>query len=174
VCCPPPSARVTHHGRVAAPLCPPLLHTPGFLLGTRQTLLETFDGGKTWAARSIDAANDEGFNYRFQSISFAGDEGWIVGKPAILLHTGDGGKSWERIPLSAKLPGAPIVITALPGEPGQAEMTTDQGAIYVTNNRAYTWSAAVTETVDATLNRTVSSGERACVSGCVHRAWTWC
>jgi photosystem II stability/assembly factor-like uncharacterized protein len=42
---------------------------------------------------------------RFQSISFAGDEGWIVGKPAILLHTGDGGKSWERIPLSAKLPG---------------------------------------------------------------------
>jgi len=42
---------------------------------------------------------------RFQSISFSGDEGWIVGKPAILLHTGDGGKSWERIPLSAKLPG---------------------------------------------------------------------
>lgn len=47
---------------------------------------------------------------RFQSISFSGDEGWIVGKPAILLHTGDGGKSWERIPLSAKLPG-----TRLPG-----------------------------------------------------------
>jgi photosystem II stability/assembly factor-like uncharacterized protein len=43
---------------------------------------------------------------RFQAISFNGDEGWIVGKPAILLHTGDGGKSWERIPLSAKLPGA--------------------------------------------------------------------
>lgn len=130
----------------------------GFLLGTRQTLLETFDGGRTWAPRDIEAARDEGFNYRFNSISFAGDEGWIVGKPAILLHTGDGGKSWERIPLSAKLPGTPIVITALPGEPGQAEMTTDQGAIYVTNNRAYTWAAAVTETVDATLNRTVSSG----------------
>jgi len=58
-------------------------------------------------------------------------------------------------------PGAPIVITALPGEPGQAEMITDQGAIYVTNNRAYTWSAAVMETVDATLNRTVSSGKQA-------------
>lgn len=43
--------------------------------------------------------------HRFQSISFNGDEGWIVGKPAILLHTSDGGKSWERIPLSAKLPG---------------------------------------------------------------------
>lgn len=130
----------------------------GFLLGTRQTLLETFDGGKTWAARSIEAAKDEGFNYRFNSISFEGDEGWIVGKPAILLHTTDGGKNWERIPLSAKLPGTPLLITALPGKAGQAEMTTDQGAIYVTDNAAYTWTAAVQETVDATLNRTVSSG----------------
>eukprot|EP00877_Chromochloris_zofingiensis_P006148 jgi/Chrzof1/1787/Cz10g21040.t1_HCF136[v5.2] len=130
----------------------------GFLLGTRQTLLETLDGGKTWQPREITAARDEGFNYRFNSISFSGNEGWIVGKPAILLHTSDGGKNWERIPLSNKLPGAPILITALPGDSGQAEMITDQGAIYVTNNTAYTWSAAVMETVDATLNRTVSSG----------------
>lgn len=28
----------------------------GFLLGTRQTLLETTDGGKTWKARDIQAA----------------------------------------------------------------------------------------------------------------------
>jgi len=130
----------------------------GFLLGSRQTLLETLDGGNTWEPRDIEAAKDEGFNYRFNSISFNGSEGWIVGKPGILLHTTDGGKSWERIPLSAKLPGAPIMITALPGEQGQAEMITDAGAIYVTNNKAYTWSAAVFETVDATLNRTVSSG----------------
>lgn len=34
-----------------------------------------------------------------------------------------------------------------------------QGAVYVTDNGAYTWSAAVQETVDATLNRTVSSGK---------------
>lgn len=129
----------------------------GFLLGTRQTLLETNDGGKTWEKRSIDSARDEGFNYRFNSISFSGQEGWIVGKPAILLHTTDGGANWERIPLSSKLPGAPVRITALPGK-GQAEMITDQGAIYVTDNTAYTWTAAVQETVDATLNRTVSSG----------------
>ena len=32
---------------------------PGFLLGTRQTLLETFDGGKTWEQRNIEAAKDE-------------------------------------------------------------------------------------------------------------------
>lgn len=33
-------------------------------MGTRQTLLETFDGGKTWQPRDIEAAKDEGFNYR--------------------------------------------------------------------------------------------------------------
>jgi len=80
----------------------------GFLLGTRQTLLETKDGGKTWEPRNIEAAKDEGFNYRFNSISFNGAEGWIVGKPAILLHTTDGGTNWERVPLSAKLPGARV------------------------------------------------------------------
>jgi photosystem II stability/assembly factor-like uncharacterized protein len=37
-------------------------------------------------------------------------------------------------------------------------MCTESGAIYVTSNSAYTWKAAVQETVDATLNRTVSSG----------------
>lgn len=63
---------------------------PGFLLGSRQTLLETFDGGKTWTARDVAAAKDEGFNYRFSGVSFNGDEGWIIGKPAILLHTTDG------------------------------------------------------------------------------------
>ena len=165
--------------------------------------------------------------HRFTSISFSGSEGWIVGKPAILLHTTDGGANWERIPLSAKLPGNPVLVKAISGKSGQAEMTTDQvcqlpalyrrqrhcsrihmhyqttwcccmhtilkaacmiqtvhgqkdlalayfgmrmplpetwlgctwqGAVYVTDNGAYTWTAAVQETVDATLNRTVSSG----------------
>lgn len=77
----------------------------GFLLGTRQTILETKNGGNTWFPRSIPSAEDEDFNYRFNSVSFMGKEGWIIGKPAILLHTSDAGDSWERIPLSAQLPG---------------------------------------------------------------------
>ncbi|CAD5168683.1 unnamed protein product [Musa acuminata subsp. malaccensis] len=128
----------------------------GFLLGTRQTILETKDGGNTWVPRSISSAEDEDFNYRFNSISFKGKEGWIVGKPAILLYTSDAGESWERIPLSAELPGDMVYIKAT-GEKS-AEMVTDQGAIYVTSNRGYNWKAAVQETVSATLNRTVSSG----------------
>ncbi|XP_059656453.1 photosystem II stability/assembly factor HCF136, chloroplastic [Cornus florida] len=128
----------------------------GFLLGTRQTILETKDGGNTWAPRSIPSAEDEDFNYRFNSISFRGKEGWIVGKPSILLYTDDAGESWGRIPLSSQLPGDIVYIKAT-GEKS-AEMVTDEGAIYVTSNRGYNWRAAVQETVSATLNRTVSSG----------------
>ncbi|PIA64195.1 hypothetical protein AQUCO_00201461v1 [Aquilegia coerulea] len=128
----------------------------GFLLGTRQTLLETKDGGNTWVPRSIPAAEDEDFNYRFNSISFKEKEGWIVGKPSILLYTSDSGDSWERIPLSAQLPGDIVYIKATDDK--SAEMVTDEGAIYVTSNRGYNWRAAVQETVSATLNRTVSSG----------------
>eukprot|EP00899_Mesostigma_viride_P010125 jgi/Mesvir1/19113/Mv12856-RA.2 len=148
-------------------LCPRprLLPSTGFIVGTRQTLLETVDGGLTWEVRNIsgqaqsDDDDDEGggINYRYNSISFSGKEGWIVGKPAILFHTVDEGKTWERIPLSAKLPGNPVTVYAL-NDKGGAEMTTDQGALYVTSNAAYTWKAAVEETVSATLNRTVSSG----------------
>lgn len=82
-----------------------LVGLAGFLLGTRQTILETKDGGTTWAPRSIPSAEDEDFNYRFNSISFKGKEGWIIGKPAILLYTADSGDTWKRIPLSSQLPG---------------------------------------------------------------------
>ncbi len=113
-----------------------LVHAPaGFLLGSRETLLETKDGGRTWEPRTVAAARDEGFNYRFTSVSFAGDEGWIVGKPAILLHSGDGGANWDRVPLSAKLPGNPILVSALAGKPGQAEMVTDQARARVSSPR---------------------------------------
>jgi photosystem II stability/assembly factor-like uncharacterized protein len=129
----------------------------GFLLGTRQTILETTDGGKTWDFKSIPEGSDEDVNYRFNSISFSGKEGWIVGKPAILLHTTDGGENWERVGLSPRLPGAPVLITAT-GSSGQAELVTDEGAIYLTTNAARDWKAAVEETISGTLNRTVSSG----------------
>ena len=104
-----------------------------FLLGTRQTILETFDGGKTWDFKSVSNALDEDVNYRFNSVSFKGQEGWIVGKPAILLHTTDGGANWERVGLSPRLPGAPVLITATNSN-GQAEMVTDEGAIYLTTD----------------------------------------
>lgn len=129
----------------------------GWLVGSKGTFLETTDGGKSWNPRTFaNLDQDEELTYRFENISFFGNDGWVIGKPAILLHTKDGGKTWLRVPVSPKLPGEPILITAL--GPDTAEMTTSAGAIYVTNNGGRNWKAQVKETIDSTLNRTISSG----------------
>lgn len=59
----------------------------GFLTGTKQTLLETFDGGKTWEPRYIESVDEEGINYRYNAVSFNGSEGWLVGKPGVLSYS---------------------------------------------------------------------------------------
>lgn len=130
----------------------------GFVVGTKGLFLETKDGGRSWASKKftgLDADDDE-LNYRFTQVSFKDNEGWVVGKPSVLLHTKDGGQNWERIPLSPKLPGEPLTITALGN--GKAEMCTSQGAIYYTESSGRNWQAQVQETIEATLNRVSSSG----------------
>lgn len=119
----------------------------GWLVGSQSALLETMDGGKTWSPKSLDLDEQ---NYRFTSVSFAGDEGWVTGQPAILLHTVDGGQSWSRIPLSSKLPGTPNTVLAL--KPHSAEMTTDIGAIYRTTDGGKNWKALVEEAVGVVRN----------------------
>ncbi|APB34967.1 Ycf48-like protein [Gloeomargarita lithophora Alchichica-D10] len=116
----------------------------GWVVGTEATLLETQDGGKTWALRALDVG--EGL-YRLTAVSMRSGEGWVVGKPALLLHTTDGGQSWVRIPLDERLPGAPIAIAAL--GTGQAEMTTDLGAIYRTTDGGQSWQAQVQQALGA-------------------------
>ncbi|MCY7335955.1 MAG: photosynthesis system II assembly factor Ycf48 [Chamaesiphon sp.] len=121
----------------------------GWVVGSDAAILETNDGGKTWENRKLELDSDK---YRFTSISFAGDEGWIVGEPAILLHTKDTGKSWERIALSSKLPGIPATIKALGDK--SAEMTTDIGAIYATQDAGRNWKSLVSGAVG--VFRTIS------------------
>lgn len=129
----------------------------GWLVGSKGTFLETLDGGENWVPRTFANLDpDEELTYRFENVSFSGDDGWVIGKPAIMLHTKDGGKSWLRVPVSPKLPGEPISVTAL--GPDLAEMTTSSGAVYVTDNGGRNWKAQVKETIDSTLNRTISSG----------------
>jgi len=129
----------------------------GWLVGSKGTFLETLDSGETWVPRTFANLDpDEELTYRFENVSFSGNDGWVIGKPAIMLHTKDGGKSWLRVPVSPKLPGEPTLITAL--GPDRAEMTTSSGAVYETTNGGRNWKAQVKETIDSTLNRTISSG----------------
>lgn len=127
----------------------------GWLVGNRNGLLETRDGGDTWEKRQLELGSQ---TYTFTSIDFSGNEGWVTGEPSILLHTTDGGKSWENVPLSPQLPGTPFLITALGSK--SAEMATNIGAIYVTKDGGRNWKGLVEGAVGVVRNMNRSQDGR--------------
>ncbi|MGB3495535.1 MAG: photosynthesis system II assembly factor Ycf48 [Elainellaceae cyanobacterium] len=120
----------------------------GWLVGKHATLLETNDGGETWDVRELGLGDNQIYN--FTSVSFSGEEGWVVGEPSIMLHTTNGGENWERISLSENLPGTTRLITATGSQ--SAEMVTDVGAIYSTQDKGKNWQALVEEAVGVFRN----------------------
>lgn len=127
----------------------------GWLVGSRTTLLESTDAGKTWEPRILELGEQ---NYTFTAIDFNGDEGWLVGQPSIMLHTTDGGTSWSNIPLDPQLPGQPLLVTAT-GK-NSAELATDIGAIYKTEDGGQQWKGLVQSAVGVVRNMTRNSEGR--------------
>ncbi len=119
----------------------------GWLVGDKATLLESQDGGLTWKKRDLSGLDPEAY---LASISFFGTEGWIAGQPKILLHTVNNGVDWTAIRLSDQLPGEPILIEAL--GPGSAEMVTNVGAIYRTEDGGQNWHARVDQPIGVVKN----------------------
>jgi len=141
----------------------------GWVVGSKGIIFETTDGGDTWEEKTVDLGDEK---VSYTAVSFDGQEGWITGKPSILLHTTDGGTSWSRIPLSPKLPGAPYGILAL--GPNSAEMVTDLGAIYKTENGGKNWKALVEGAVGVARNINRSpDGEYVAVSAKGNFYSTW-
>jgi len=117
----------------------------GFLVGSNRLIMETRDGGATWEERSLTLPEEE--NFRLLSIAFNGKEGWIVGQPGLLLHSTDSGSNWNRLFLDTKLPGEPYLITALGAN--TAELATNVGAIYRTQDGGKSWQALVGDAAGA-------------------------
>jgi len=127
----------------------------GWLVGSRTTLLESTDAGKTWETRILELGDQQ---YTFTSIDFNEEEGWLVGQPSIMLHTTDGGNSWSNIPLDPQLPGQPLLITAT-GQ-NSAELATDIGAIYKTEDGGQQWKGLVQSAVGVVRNMTRDNAGR--------------
>lgn len=117
----------------------------GFLVGSNRLILETNDAGASWTEMALDLPEEE--NFRLISVDFSGDEGWIVGQPGLLLHSEDAGQNWSRLFLDTKLPGEPYMVTALGKR--SAELATNVGAVYRTNDAGGSWQAQVEDAVGA-------------------------
>ena len=142
----------------------------GFLVGSNRMIRETDDGGAHWNDRSLDLPDEE--NFRLISIDFEGQEGWIAGQPGLLMHSTDGGQNWTRLFLDTKLPGEPYLITAL-GK-SSAELATNVGAVYKTNDGGESWEASVTDAAGAVRDlRRSSNGSYVSVSGLGNFYATW-
>ncbi len=142
----------------------------GFLVGSNRLIMETDNGGSSWTLRSLDLPEEE--NYRLISIDFKGSDGWIVGQPGLLLHSTDAGQNWNRLFLDTKLPGEPYLITAL--GPNSAELATNVGAVYRTDDAGKNWQALVSDAAGAVRDlRRGPDGQYVSVSSLGNFFATW-
>jgi photosystem II stability/assembly factor-like uncharacterized protein len=105
----------------------------GWVVGYKQRIYKTTDGGLTWTRQKTYALNDI-----YLDVCFIDSlEGWVTGFPATVYHTTDGGVSWTRqYPSgSASWIFDIFFVDSLngwtAGEDGAIDMTTDGGQTWV-------------------------------------------
>ncbi|KAK3263003.1 hypothetical protein CYMTET_28163 [Cymbomonas tetramitiformis] len=117
----------------------------GYVVGERDTILRTADGGATWS----DFSSGLGSRYVWYGVSFWNSTlGWVVGSYGKTLNTKDGGVTWyhQETPVSYELvsdvssyeitihdvAAASPTVVYLVGDAGNAFRTTDGGASWIT------------------------------------------
>lgn len=118
-----------------------------FIAGTRGTLLQSGDGGRTW--KSISQVPDNNYT----GITFSSpDSGWLSAEDALIFSTIDGGKSW--LPANAPARGLFAGIhfhTALAGVVFGQQMENDAMVMY-TRDGGKTWKPAQAEMKQAVFD----------------------
>ncbi len=67
----------------------------GFMVGRNRALFETFDGGRTWIERNLEAHST---NPYYDVFFIDENHGWVTGNNSDALRTTDGGQTWTPMP----------------------------------------------------------------------------
>jgi photosystem II stability/assembly factor-like uncharacterized protein len=103
--------------------------------GSHGLVYRTIDSGATWVALRVAST------WGLRSVSFAGDEGWIVADGGPILHSVDAGEHWE---MQMDHPKDEFLdVQALPG--GSAWVVGRAGTVLRTANHGKTWESVSVE-----------------------------
>ena len=105
----------------------------GWVVGYKQRVYKTTDGGLTWTRQKTNAINNVYLDVCFLDSL----EGWVTGFLASVYHTTDGGTSWTRQYTSGSADWIYDIFFVdslngwIAGEDGAIDMTTDGGQTWV-------------------------------------------
>ncbi|KAA3636384.1 MAG: hypothetical protein DWP97_02860 [Calditrichaeota bacterium] len=112
-------------------------------------IFETNDGGKTWESNSLYLSNNPDADSLLGSVSFVGDNGWVVGTDAIILHTSNNGSSWspQTAPVADSIDFSDVFFV----DANSGWIVGDTGIILHTSNGGLNWEVQ-TSNVTKVLN----------------------
>lgn len=111
----------------------------GWAVGHWGAILNTADGGETWAVQRLDSQEDRPlFSVHF----FNAREGVAVGLWSLVLRTQDGGKTWETVTMPAPPEGGKAdrnLFKAFVSPKGSLFVAAERGVVLRSDDRGQTW-----------------------------------